>query len=242
MSYTRDPDARTRGTGAIAAIDHASPRHRLVQRARSRALADRDRELAMMSRNAQRPQSLGAINAVVIPGGGTGGARRPGLDRGAGVDVPVAPPLGPKPLPPRGYTPPAAPLPPKGVTTKAGRLEIIRTIAPTVIKPPAPQRGGRDYIETPAEFKEPPTGGPKLVEDPLNPPRANDPIIGTSGGGGGGGSAGGGGSGGGVPDFVLPDLPDLEEPPKVAGESNSTLWWLAAAGVASYFLFFKKGI
>lgn len=130
MSYTRDPDALSRGVGAIAAIDHALPaaQHRRAQI--NRALQRRERIMSAIS--------MGALGGMYSPPGD----KRPSSDkRTPSSDKRTTPPpsdstntggvyvksrgknTGPAPTPTKdrpgtvqtrdrsGATPPAAPVP-----------------------------------------------------------------------------------------------------------------------------------
>ena len=52
MAYTRDPDAATRGVGAIASVDNAVPAARWRRQQVGRALIQRDRAMSAISRGA----------------------------------------------------------------------------------------------------------------------------------------------------------------------------------------------
>lgn len=139
MSYGRDPDAATRGPGAIAALDRAGGRRARRKATAARASAQRDRAMAAISRGA-----LGRID-LRTAGEPSGGGWVP-LRNASFVKVapaiptsPVANPMAPTflttggaydvlPPPP---VPPPAPTPKPGVATTVSVNPVARTITGT---------------------------------------------------------------------------------------------------------------
>lgn len=222
MSFVKDGDSRTRGVGAVAAMDAASPGRRLAAARAARALARRD---ALMSRS-----TLGRAPLLTSPAtGGTYGARSIDVDpfgRGAGgLKQPSGPTGGGgRPLPPK-------PKPP----TLPGRGGLF---AGRIVKSPG------SVIDT-----EPTKGstGTKAPFTSTEPTKGSTKGSTSSGGGGGsgGGGSGGGGSGGGAnvgPLEPLPEEPPApEEPTPPAPEpakpkTSGNLLMYAALGVGAWWL------
>lgn len=159
MSYGKDPDAATRGPGAIAALDRAGGRRARRKATAARASAQRDRAMAAISRGA-----LGRIDlstAGETRGGGWVPLRNAPFIKVAPaiptqtIANPMAPALmttgGAYDVLPPPPAPPPAPAPKPGVATTVAvnpvartvtgtATSVITTVAPKVIAatPPTP--------------------------------------------------------------------------------------------------------
>lgn len=230
MSYGRDRNARTRGVGAIAAIDHVSGKRRRMAAMGAVEMAKRDRELTLLARTAFRPMAMGKMIEGEIPGRAEPRPRTPPSK---------GPPINPGPLPPP-YQPPSSPpyVPPapSGLPGKAGGLTNpgsggVYTTPPVWTQNTPPSTTGL------------PPPGP--LPDPM-PPAGGGTTGTNSGGGGGGGSGGGGGGGkpfpenGGIvpPGFELP--PQQELPPINDGMSNTTKYVLLGVAVLGGYFLWKE--
>lgn len=210
MSFVKDKDARTRGVGAIAAVDTVGDRLRRHERIKAARMAQRDVALARLAK--RNPLTgLGAINmgGKIVPevpgGGGAGGGKPPGGGggggpggSGGGFHV-----VGPGPAA-NGF---------KGVV---GMM---------------PGRGGVTHPGLPVP---PPLPLPPVDPGTVAPPPGGGGVV--SGGGGGGTDAGGGLP----PDDTsqLPGDEVLPVDTPTASGPNYLLW--AGLAFGAYWLFFKK--
>jgi hypothetical protein len=217
VSYTRDRNRHTRGTGAIAALDGVSSTGRTEQRARAQTMARRDHRLALMARSAFRPMAMGMIREDRPDrGGGQGGGGLPRPDPNQGGGGPVqGPPVVYEPAP----TPPIVIRPP------------INT-GPIINKDPV-YPGPKQFPDTtpgplPMPYPDPiPPGGGVIIAEPRpkaptggggTPPIINDPSF---------------------PSF--PELPGDETLPDDTGMSSNTKWLLLGALALGGYLLWKDG-
>jgi hypothetical protein len=227
-SYVRDRDARTRGVGAVAAVDHVSDALRRRQLARARAMARRDMTMAKLSRDAFSARAaLGAVDIQNVITSGQLGAK-------------LASPIIEK----------------RPSSTSLANLSATLGIKPTATTTTGPRYvapgTGTQFLPVSTTLTKP----PKRPGFDLNP-GANligGGGAGTSGGGSltvsptvsSGQSGGGGGGGGGATPEPEPAPPDLlpEEPPLDEGMSITTpkpnykrLLLLAGLAAGAYYLY-----
>lgn len=242
MSFERDPNARTRGVGAIAALDHVSSAGRDRARAQARLLAIRDRRMANVVRSQplsgdfgfarRRKRSgydvLGAIKVATF----VGPTRRPVLDpggviEGEGKGSPLGPRTGHTITPPPGG---GAPTPPTPIRVMTSQVPIVLD---SKTSPTVPSRKPIRHPRLPPKPPTPTTPSPVVL---LPVPNVTLPYPGSSGGGGGGGSS-----------APLPDVDPADE--LVMGpaipESSSTMSTgkkvAIAAGIAgALFLLYEN--
>lgn len=212
MAFIRDRDAKTRGVGAVAALDQVSAAGRRQQRARAMNMARRDQRLARIA--------MGAINMHEGPG------RISSTQTGTRFDYGTNPNL--KPPPPTGGA--------NGVTTSptTGRL------TPTRAAQKFTQTFSQDITSTrPTSPTVPPLPPPvEVVDTPTPRPQAPSSGGGGSWGGGAGGSSS---SSPDIPGVIVDPVPDVVSPGTGSSQlSNRTLAIGAAALVAAYLLTKKK--
>jgi len=226
MSFMRDKDARTRGVGAVAALDHVSAAGRRAQRARAIAMARRDAALARTA--------MGAISTGYRESSPTGMTSSVSFDTGR-APAPASPTgggIGPAPAPiTQRFMPTATKLSTQSLSQSIDPFRPATTspTAPPPLPPPPPVV----VVDTP-----PPA--------PSTRPAASPVSSSSSGGGGGGG--GGGGSWSPTPPrhpaVISEEMPDIVEPlpssPSSGAISGKTLAIGAGILLGAYFLFKKK--
>jgi hypothetical protein len=234
MAYGRDPDAHTRGVGAIAARDNAHPQAARARRlAKNRATVAHDRMMRTITYGPRGGISgLGALNLTNVGGGRATVSTKP--SKGLSFDVPgrVDPLTG-------GMRPTAG-----GGAGGGGTTPPIRRPTTTV---PGRVTGGVFTIDTSVPPLPPmvdPTSDITTGTTPPPPsrpaPRPSGPISVPAGGGI-------------VPpptkaptplpepeEVELPEVPEGEAAPTVAGISTKTAMLVGAAALAAYFLLRKK--
>jgi len=214
MAFIRDRNAKTRGVGAVAALDMVSSAGRRQQRARVLQMARRDGRMARLA--------MGALDLGTRPTRVT--------SQGTGIKFDYGTSNQPTPPPTRGTTP--------GVVTSptTGRLTPTRAAE----KFPQAFSQSMETFPGPGNTQTPPPPLPPPVEVvDTKPPSSSS---GGGGGGGGGGYGGGGNPGGGIvpPEITPEDMPDTVAPGTSGGLSNKTLAIGAAALLGAYFLLKKK--
>jgi hypothetical protein len=226
VSFVKDDHGYTRGVGAVASMDAASPGRRLAAARAARELARRDALMAASTMGraplvatSLATKSFGARSIEVDHfGRGSGGLKQPSGPSGGGRLPPK--PLPPRPLPPR--KPPRGPL----FDYRAGRM----VKSPGSVIDAEPTKGTAAPI----------TGATKGA--------TKEPVRSYGGGGGGGGSSGGGSSANVGPLEPLPsDVPAEEEEapaapaaPAAPPKTSSNLLLYAAIGVAGWWLLTRK--
>ncbi len=224
MSFVKDDHSFTRGVGAIAATDAASPRRRMAADRAALVLARRD---AVMARS-----TLGRAPVITSPATGQFGIRTLEVDsfgRGAGGLKPHTPggTGGGRPMPP-GRTPGG-----KGDRVP-GRppTRPLRDVDGKLTKFPG------SVLTTPSDDRQPP---PPPSKD-ADATKSTKPTVTIVGGGGGGSSPGGGGGGGGratPPPELFPDAGVMETefaPEPTAAKPTNKLFLYAALGLGAWLL------
>lgn len=227
MSYERDTDKRTRGAGAIAAVDMVSAARHRRRVDVGRRTRQRDRAMAAITN--------GALGAIALS------ATRPTRAVPVGKIPSVRPTAAPAPTPDIFNTTGAL---------ATGTVHVLpgRTLTLDQVPPPPPRKQITSAYD--------PTDRPKLVQTPLPPlaplPPPSAPSSGAGGAatGGGGATSGGTMSGGGGSVLVTGgpggaplNLPDLDTPTETtlaADHTTRNLVIAAGAGLAAYFLFFRR--
>lgn len=212
MSFVRDRNSHTRGINAIAALDGVSSQGRAMAAAKARAMAHRDRQLALAA--------LGALNI----GGPTGARPGSGIRFDYGTSAEPTPPRSPGigaggTRPPTTVTtaPPPRYLNPNALTRP---LEAQPVELTNPLKPPRPP-------PEPAPPPLPPFPAPVRPTSPSSP----------SGGGGGGGYSPHPSF-----DPIEPSpMPEPVDPPATSSKSPSATTLLLGAGalLGAYFLMKK---
>lgn len=239
MSFVKDNDNRTRGVGAIASMDAASPGRRLAAARQSQALARRD---ALMARS-----TLGRVALFTSPAtGGTYGARTLEVDhfgRGAGG---LKQPSGPSggggaKSPPSGRTPPGK-RKHSPVIGKTGRTPVV-SAAPSRPWSTPDDRKGVVMVKSPGSVIDSTTGAKGAGS--ATPAKTTTIITG----------GGGGWSGGGTKPSIEPvpinisqeSLPELPEegfvdpaPPTTQPKASSNVLLYAALGIGAFWLLTRK--
>jgi hypothetical protein len=231
MAYMRDPDAASRGVGAIASVDHSQPSARAQRVQMGRALARRDRAMARIAQGAlgavdKRPttssssprgagdkrQTMGGAQATV-----SNGIANAGSNSGGGNVHVIT----------RGKNTNPTPIP-------TDRPTNVQQRAPRPAKDPGAGTppGGGPPPGWPAGYPYPPPGWP--------------PIAPT---GGGSGTVGAGGSSlptspfpvsnqGGYPPLPQPTMPDAGL--SVSGDDTMKLVMIAGGAALVAFLLFRS--
>lgn len=237
MSYGRDPHARHRGVGAVAAADHLRGRTTKRQIV-ARATARRDAQLAGLTYGRTGGlsgfgalESLGAINTSGTP---MQNPRRPVINGGGGLDTPPAPPRGGNPYnptivtkPPQVYVPPSTP--PPFVPPRKPVGPLIGGVRPSVTTVAVPGAGGGSVLcsRLDAMMGRCGTSGGGGVKPGSTTTDTTGGSTTTGGGGGGGDGAGAGLITGGDPGVVFQPPPDVPDAPA----ASSTIVGLTPTGV-----------
>lgn len=230
MSFLKDPDAYTRGSGAIASADYQNPRRAAERRYRLENSARIDRNRARYTYGER-----GGIGA--IPLDRLGVRRGPQLQEGGNVES----------------SPPSTPGPGQ---VGSGRLPTIRTPGGKgggKVTPPPPlplwqvrvpvfTGGGVSSTSTPAggTVTPPRTRDPRDKTGAIKPRPPRTVVVTPTGG-----STSSGGGGGGGAKAQPPVVPWTSPPPPVSTDAGDPIvaerkipWLLiAAAGVGAYLLY-----
>lgn len=232
MSYTKDRNAHTRGTGAIAALDGVSSVGRRRQIAGAKMMARQDTRLARLAKTAFRPMAMGRMKAEdpgydsPIPGnprtsgGGTGR-----VDTGTPPTTTAPGPINTGPI---INKPPINPscMFPYGMVN--GQCVLVGGFVP----PPAPT-SGPDPRPFPQPIPMPPVD-PENAPPPLTLPPPKPLPYPTGGGGGGNSPPIINDNGGGV---IIDPIPDM--PPEDTGMSTNTKYLLLGAALLGGYLIWK---
>lgn len=255
VSYERDKDAYTRGSGAIAASDYGNPRRAAERRQRLVRSAQIDAQRAGLTYGVRG--GLGAAPAGAV----TRSSRTPTFDPSLSKDLTYTrdTQLGPKPLPPRKPVPPPPQRPgmpmPTGVVSPTMKGAVpTRALAPTGTRIQFP---GTWVPTTPAVPTKLEPGDPfafPVVRDPgaivtLTPVASptkkavvSKPARGVVSTGGGGGGGGGSWVPSPSPSAPLPTVDAgtptvwIEESTPVAPPKKKPWWLLGVAAVAGAIL------
>ncbi len=231
MSFVKDDSAYTRGVGAVASMDAASPNRR---RAAARAAVEMARRDGIMSRH-----TLGRISQTdTSDGGGGSGGGGGGGTTGGGGRGPVRP--GRPGLGGRRPLPPKKPLPPKPVPPRFP----IRDLSAI--------RNGKLQVKLPGAVLEPVKGGAAdtktgtPITQTAQPAAPTKPQVNVVAGGAStwvSGSGGGGKVAPEAPPDMPPDEPELppDAPIQTApAKPKSNLLMYAAIGIGAYWLLTRK--
>lgn len=178
MSYGRDPDARMRGVGSIAAVDSVTQARARQQAAKERVMRAIDRRYAKVAHGPGRalpvPLSLGRVSNTKDMGQG-GSPRNP-------------PPRNPPP-PPRPTPMPPTPRPPSPIAVVPVR--VTGTLGPAPVRPTRPPITAPIIGTGPVRPTFPGSSQPTLPPlEPFpvsQPPVITKPPVVVTGGGGGAG-------------------------------------------------------
>ncbi len=210
MSYHRDDDIKTRGAGAIAAIDNVSRRGQWKRGRIAQATRQRDRRMAAVAMG-----SLGMIN-VADRKTGTWTASPVSVSK---VSKPIVSPVG-------------TPTTPTGPANRSGGTWTATPI--TVIKPPVIRDPARDHRHPEPEQPQDPPKPPPPPPDPPNPtaPEGGGSVVSPPIYGGGGGSIP-------IPTETLPD-PEVTSGPAALSDNVKLALAVGGGVLALFLLTRKR--